>query len=308
MMKSNVRRGLCILIVTVLLTGLLPTTARADMGPKPSIRVTFEGMGEELCYATLLSREESTGPYSALSPREMSPYGSPSYATEPEDLANRAFTYYEDADGFYFLQILWQVNETKELAWTYYPPSEFKILLYYPQRDLFVSSGSYERYAFDSYYTVDMTDFSLPQGDAQPGLLAAEELRAETSYDYTWEVLSLLARIGLTILVELAVALLFGFRKKELVFLAWVNVGTQVVLNVLLNVINYMAGQLDFMAGYMLLEILVFILEAVLYCTLMEKVTRQPRSGWYCIGYALVANVASYITGYELARLIPGIF
>lgn len=30
---------------------LLPITASADTGPKPSVRITFENMGDETCYA-----------------------------------------------------------------------------------------------------------------------------------------------------------------------------------------------------------------------------------------------------------------
>lgn len=48
--------------------------------------------------------------------------------------------------------------------------------------------------------------------------------------------MSLAIRIVITILIELAVALLFGFReKKQLQVLAVVNIVTQIVLNVLLK-------------------------------------------------------------------------
>lgn len=45
---------------------VLPITANADMGPKASVRIQFENMGDELCYGTLLSEKESIGPASAL--------------------------------------------------------------------------------------------------------------------------------------------------------------------------------------------------------------------------------------------------
>lgn len=58
-------KKLCSLFLCVVFTFLLiPVTARADVGPKPSIRVTFEGLGDELCYGTLLSKNDTTGPYS----------------------------------------------------------------------------------------------------------------------------------------------------------------------------------------------------------------------------------------------------
>ena len=51
------------------------------------------------------------------------------------------------------------------------------------------------------------------------------------------------------------VALLFGFRqKKQLLILAVVNIITQIILNVLLNVINYNSGPLAFTFFYVLLS------------------------------------------------------
>ena len=52
---------LCIIMVVL----LFPMTVNADMGPKASVRIQFEHMGDELCYGTLLSKEKSTGPASA---------------------------------------------------------------------------------------------------------------------------------------------------------------------------------------------------------------------------------------------------
>lgn len=54
-----------ILLSAMILFPLLPVTARADTGPKPSIHNTFENLGDEPCYGTLLSKQESTGPSSA---------------------------------------------------------------------------------------------------------------------------------------------------------------------------------------------------------------------------------------------------
>lgn len=38
---------------------------RKDVGLKPSIHISFEGLGDELCYGTLLSKKDSIGPSSA---------------------------------------------------------------------------------------------------------------------------------------------------------------------------------------------------------------------------------------------------
>ena len=88
---------------------LFPATARADMGPKPSVHITFENMGDEVCYGTLLSRTESTGPASAWD-------GNPEHIYPGQDMEIwQAFVDYEDVDGYYFLQRSWLCSESKQL-------------------------------------------------------------------------------------------------------------------------------------------------------------------------------------------------
>ena len=201
------------------------------------------------------------------------------------------------------------VSETKEIAWTYYPPSRFKILLYYPEAKTFVSSGIYERYAFDSYYTVDMDGVNIGSVEYNEELSTNERIDAYRSYNYRQEMLSLLARIALTIVIEMIVALLFGFRKKkQFLILVIVNLITQIVLNVLLNIINYNSGPLAFTVFYALLEIVVFAMEAVLYCKILKQVSEQQKKDWYYVTYSFVANSVSFGAGFFLARILPGIF
>ena len=59
----------------------------------------------------------------------------------------------------------------------------YKLLVYFPDTGEFLTSGVYSRYAFDNYYTVDLAD------------LANGQLVLRKSYDYTWELVSLLVRI-----------------------------------------------------------------------------------------------------------------
>lgn len=283
-------RILVLLLCLALICGLAPA-AYADIGPKPSVHIAFENMDDTLCYATLLSKTKSTGPSSVWDGDEDHIYN---YNLDLD--VWRAFVEYEDPDGYYFLQEGWQVNETKSFAWTYYPPSSFKVLLYYPETGEFVSSGIHERYAFDSYFTIDL--------DA-----AGSTLPLRKSYDYTWETISLLARILLTILLELGVALLFGFRGKQvLLTITGINVVTQVALNLALNIINYSQGSMAFVFFYLLLELVVFGLEAALYLRLLGRVSPTPLKKGRIILYALAANVLSFAGGLWLAVQIPGIF
>ena len=294
-----IKRLVTLAMVLALVLSLL-TFAHADTGPKPSVRVSFENMGEELCYGTLLSARESTGPSSAWDgvAEHAQHNGMENYSFLVLDEETwRAFVDYEDADGYFFLQEGWKMSGDEGIEWTYYPPNPFKILLYFPETGEFMTSGVYERYAFDSYFTVDMNDTA-------DGLLVARQ-----TYQYGPEILSLLARIVITFVIEMAIALLFGFReKKQLLLLLCVNGGTQILLNVLLNIINYRAGMLAFVLCYILFELIVFIIEAVVYSIWLRRVSVKPKKVWVCVVYALVANVVSFLAGYNLALVIPSLF
>lgn len=293
-MKKKITGFLLCIIVTFM---IYPITARADIGPKPSVHITFENMGDEVCYGTLLSKDESTGPSTAWETSHIRNY-------HLDDDIWEAFENYEDADGYYFLQEGWVCSVTKQLNWTYYPPNSFKILLYYPETDTYIVSDIYEKYAFDSYYTVDMDGFEIHSVEEQSELLVADK-----SYNYTWELISLFCRIIITILLEMGIAFLFGFREQKiLVTIFGVNAITQVGLNILLNIINYNSGSLAFMISYFLFEIIVFAVEALFYSVILKRVSSKEVSAWKPVLYAFIANAISYAGGFIIARWIPGIF
>jgi len=307
------RKWLTILICLVLAVSLFPITASADTGPKPSVRITFENLGDEECWGTLLSSKKSTGPSSAWDGNENNarhnenPNGQYDWQDFGYDVW-KAFVDYDEKDDYYFLQEAWQINETKELAWTYYPPNEFKILLYFPETGEYAVSGVYERYAFDSYFTVNMDGVKLSV-DYNEELSSDERINAYNSYNYRVEILALIARIIITIIIEMAIALAFGYwEKKQLLFLAGMNAGTQIILNVLLNIINYNSGRIAFVLFYILFEIIVAIIEAVVLLVFLNKISITQRKRWLMVVYVILANVVSFWSGLYLADWLPGIF
>ncbi len=295
---------LCIYFV-LMAVFMLPIQAHADTGPKPSVRITFTGMEDTLCYGTLLSEADSTGPASAWD-------GVEEYARYDKDGSSngwlpdyeiwKAFVDYNDSDGYYFLQESWCVSEKGELNWTYYPPSPFKILLYWPETGTYAVSGIQERYAFDSYFTVDMTDFSVTEGETRlPDVVK--------SYPWGKEILMFTARVVLTVLLEMAAARLFRFRyQKEYLILLVVNLATQLFLNITLQITNPGMGGLMFFLTYAFLESIIVIAEAAAYSILLPKATDDPPEKWVCILYAVIANALSFFGGLLLAEILPGLF
>lgn len=303
----------------LLLSGTPATqTAYADMGPKPSVIVTVDNLDGRICYGTLLSYDERHGPHYAYSPEQSYLFDeyNPESANynEEEHAIWKAFVEYDDPDGYYYQQRHWKCHETGEISWTYYPPSKFKVLLYFPETQTFASSGICESYAFHSYFSADLSNTDLTV--SQTGLVNISK-----SYDYTWEIISLLVRIVATVLLELGVALLFKLRtKRAIIAVTIVNVVTQTVMNVVLNLLSFFQGGWGIL-WYIPIELAVFIVEAVAYILIFNRA--QPKtvmadgndvinpnhiSIGKCVLFSLAANFASFAAGLALVLIIPGVF
>ena len=312
--------------------------ASADTGPKPSVRVTFENMGDELCYGTLLSKTPSTGPARAWDGTEDGKY----IYEGADEAVWRAFTEFKDEDGFYFLQWFWRADENKALNWTYYPPQTFKILLYYPDRatksgaadnsaggttrdsETTAASGAFcvsavlKRYAFHSYYFVDMRNVQ----SETIGTIA--KISVAQGYDYSAESLGFFVRFIITLGVETLLALAFGLRTKRafLTVLA-ANGVTQIALNLLLNVRLHFNNLYGVIPLYFFAELFIFAAEAALYCFILGKRKNGGENGSAdenggkaaivyskkrLILYAFTANLVSFCIGLPLAILLPAVF
>ena len=289
----------------------LPIPAFADTGPKPSVVVTFQGLKQKGCYVTLLAQEESTGPYSAYNAVRDNKYIEDGV---PPQIWQK-FVDYKDADGYHFLQFCQKLGDDGVFTWGYHPPQKFKILLYSPDDDTFMASAkTYEPYAFVSYFTVDASTIANPGSSPSSGSISSgtvqETISAKQSYDYAGEARSLLVRTLITIAVELLIALPFGYlAMRQLGFIAIVNVATQVILNVLLNLVNYNQGWTAYFLTYCLLEILVIWIEAFIYshsATLVKysRPGRKPDP----VMYAVTANIASCVAGLVLYFHFPMAF
>ena len=285
------KKIICAIFCAILMFCAMPFSAFADIGPKASVSVDIKGVEGEY-YITLLSLYSSTGPQSAYDGTEQSEHV---YDESTRHIWQK-FVDYKDSDGFYFLQVYEKCTGADTFKWGYYPPRTFKVLLYFPESDTFISSSVCERYAFDSYFLMEVAE-------------NGESVSIKKSYDYTWETVSLVARILLTIMLEIAVALLFGYRTgKEILFISAVNAVTQIALNVALNVVNFHSGQWAFTSSYISYEFLVFALEAVLFAFLLPRFAPCKKTKKRAVLYAASANVLSFALGLWLSHIIPGIF
>ncbi len=285
-------KRLFVFITAAVLLFAFSFSALADSGPKPSVNVEITGIDGEY-YVTLLSLYESTGPASVWDGTEEHKNN---YRLDP--VIWEKFAYYEDSDGFYFLQQAWKCEGHDTYEWGYYPPKTFKVLVYIPASDTFIASEICERYAFDSYFVMEVT--------ADGANISA---KIAQNYDYTAETLSLFMRVVLTIALEIAIALLFGYRARgELLLICITNIVTQIALNVTLNTVNFYSGEYAFSAWYIALEFAVFAAEAALYFALLPRFAKAEKKRSLGVVYSAAANTFSFVLGMFLAQVIPGIF
>lgn len=293
-MKNRIIQILCLLTMFV---GLFTVTVFADMGPKPSVNLKIRGLHGTEYFVTLLSETDTTGPYSVFDP---------SYSQPPEEYRDvwQKFVDYQDEDGFYFLQYFQRVEEKEDrdgiygdFSWTYYPPERFKILIYFQGTDTFLCSDEViETYAFDSYFEV------FP--DTVKGTCSVEK-----SYGFGWEVFAFLVRLILTIAIELVVAVLFGFRDKRLLkVIFFVNVVTQLGLNIALLVTGYMSIFFFYVLYYGIAELIVLYMEGEIYHRAIIKFNLQHNNALHPYWYSLTANLCSFLLGYVISHWFPFVF
>lgn len=289
---------LFIILLILLIAVFLPSYAYGDMGPKPSVIVDFEGLEGQTYYVTLLSVTSSTGPHSAFAGHNRYMYGDENVEVWEK------FQSYKDENGYYFLQYFYDCSETSQFRWGYYPPGNFKILIYFPDLDTFAVTESHAQYAFKSYYKVDLSNIELIPSTSIDGI------KAEMNYNFTWEIISLVARIIGTIAIEILVAFMYGYRKKnQLRVIVKINIATQVILNIFLNVVNFFTGSMLFVVSYVLGEIVVILIEITVYSGELTKFsTGQLSKKQHATTYAIFANAVSFYVGLLIAKAIPGIY
>ena len=213
-----------------------------------------------------------------------------------------------DSEGFHLLNFVKDCSDG-EFSWTYYPPHTYKIALWFPEEDALAVSGVYHRYAFDSYYRLDLSGLELAPGCT----VELEEARLQRDYPYGASLLALAGRVVLTLGAELLLALAFGLRTgRALRWVAGVNLATQLGLNLALEVFTYCNGAL---AGVMAILALPVYLAAEVAVTLVElriyrrKLTgERGLSGRRITAYTWTANLCSFLAGVLLSFQLPTLF
>lgn len=293
-MIQNILRRISMVLILMAALGIY---AFADFGPKPSVVVEFENAGDQEYYVTLVAKEDKLGsPYSRVTAEDQ---------PETDDIAiwNRLVAY-EDPDGMVFAGNVQKLTGDGAYVWGYYPPSEFRVLIYFPDTDSFVESSEIlEQYAFDSYYQMDFND--LPENWNE----AVAAIPVTRKYNLLWQITAFLLRLAVTVAVECLLAVLFGFKgKRQMLLVLAVNCATQLAMNLL--ILDESVGLFVFyVLQYALIEVGVILAEGLVYCLALPKLaTPEQNRNIHPIAFAFFGNVASFSLGFLLSNWFPMLF
>lgn len=283
------RRGLRLLTILLFFT-IFIGRSYADVGPKPSVNIEIKGLEEgKTYYVTLLSKVESTGPYSAG--KEL----------RDEDCRPgfEKFSGLKDKDGYYFISYLEKLKGPGTFSWSYYPPYEFKIAIYNEENNSVLISDPMSRYAFNSNYKMDYSDLGVKDDVRYFG----SELNISKAPNVSRELSSFVLRVILTILIEYVVALIiFRPTKAQTKLIIETNIFTQIILNVAISLLLYFYGFMSYFLALIPLEIFVFAVEAAIYKKKINIDLPKGKKPAPAILYSLIANIASAALGYVLVR------
>lgn len=263
-----------ILVIVIICLMIIPQTVQADLGPKPSITVSAENLPLGTCYMDILVEESYE-------------YDEDSYFLSEEydqELVNRLKMYEDNGwrtsmtydDSMLFGDIKCKVeNGLSTMKYTYRVPDRFRIIVVSDNGETVVSN-IIERKNFDS----------LVYFDYETGEAAEREMIPSLIIQFIFTCL-------LTLLVEGLVFILFRFsiKKNWLPFLL-INIFTQIILTAGITLGMLMAGLFGAFIIYLLAEIVIFIIEAILFAVILKEHSIGRR-----IAFVVTANFLSFLTG-----------
>ncbi len=252
-----------ILLTVMIVFTFFINVVHADMGPKPSVDIEINGINEPF-YATLLGKGDGYGPWFAIE-----------IADQQNEIEN-IFIRNADAEYKYWGQVFELDGTKNNLHWGYYAPAEFKLLIYIPSTGEIIKSEPIAKEQFEQKYVCTVSNGQL-------------EIKADSQL--MPKIGRVLFRLVATLVIEVVIGLLFGFRtKKQISLIVKTNIFTQAILNVIFMVIETYSGFLAALIFYVPLEILIFIIEALIY---RKRLDDKKWKTWL---YSLFANgVSAYL-------------
>ncbi len=260
----------------------------ADSFPRATLMLTFRGVHQSWA-VTLLSSEKGLGPWEKREVYDPNGYGLDSTLYSGKQM-NRSvwdsLNMYKD--NYYFLGTYDIVDpEHPVFRWNYFPPEEFKILLYNPDSERYMESEIVTAYGLSREFTVDVNE-------------ADAEVRARSIFDWN----EYFKRLLLTILIELGIALCFKYWKKmQWLIVIAVNFATQTALSLGVYFYELQLSHPDDLVLEKMIhgEEIIAIVEGFLYLFLLEKANSECHKVRPFL-YSFLANFVSFVAGLVILR------
>lgn len=286
---NNFKKWWLIFIIGLIVTSIFTPIASADIGPKPSLDIIVLGMDTDEYWLDLLVTDDAN--YSRLK------------ITEEERAIVSKLAEYRDEDGFHpallggtKTPLNGKLKGEKQPDGSYLHnfsyvgvPELFKIAILKKDGTLIISD-IINRKQFQSIMEYDLQNLKVTEE-----ILILED---KVSEKIPWKTISIgfSIRLIFTLLIEILIALTFGFRlKNSLKIFLITNMATQIILNVIVLFTNITSGLLAGFFTFIFVEIFVIIIEAIIYSQLLVEKSKALR-----IGYAIFANIVSIIVGFML--------
>ncbi len=271
-------------VLLLCLLCLIPA-ARADIGPKPEVTITVVNAPEGTLYLDLLVQDAPTS--SPWSKPEDQNNLDPAILDRLRSLEGDGWVLAYTTGAARNAPVFGDVRPREDGTWHYFYiglPETFRV----------AAATADEAKAVDAPYTRDFVGNIV------------YDWQTNTVREATPPPLRFFARLAATLIptlvIEGAILWLFGFREKRswLVFLA-VNAVTQVGLHLAVGSMLAEAGWhfLNYSLTILIPELVIWAAEAAAYALLLRERTRARR-----IGYALAANIASFVLGYFPLHLL----
>lgn len=279
------------LMIAILFMILIPISIQkttADIGPKPSVEVTIKGVDLPYSVDFLID----FGSLNTLEDNDLFYY---------KDTYPDALKTYTDTDGFIPYTLAEQPSGVKQIDYSdtytidYHAPKTFKIAVVVG--DNVIVSELINTVFFASEITYDLSDVSLSESQTNVGTISGD---IEGNFPYFKLGFDYVYRLVITLLIEIGILYLFMYRKKASYQLViGINAATQMVLTgLIIYGYYYLGGVFGAVLLLFLGEVVVLLLEAILYGIYLKEHSR-----WRAIGYALIANAATFIFSLILIAL-----
>lgn len=298
-MKKFTLFTLCLLFLTIGFSEI-----KADIGPKPSLKISIVGLEEDYVFE-LLQPDIPTS--IDLDTAQLDDFQDWNYAHYTLDAFPSEFLQLKSEIGF-MSQTLYGFNvgqlrqtDTNEYQHNYYPPNTFQMAILLEDGTILISE-QVVRIMFDTVMTWDLSGVDTSTSSEGLGVIEGN-MGVGTPSDYQGlnrlssdSIYRTIIRMIITVTIEIGILFLFKYRDKtSFIVVGITNVLTQGLLSYYVITSLAYHGAWSAMGTLIIGEMLVFVFEIVIYITLLKE-----KGVGKATLYGFLANLVTLIIGFFL--------